>query len=152
MIPTFEKRVRGFSIDTSLTFLLIIFLIGIPLDASIRQVLLVLLMVCIYLVPYLISPGQTFGKRVQKTKVVNSDFSDASIIKLLARDLFKIILSIMTFGLYLVLCVFLMDEKKQNKSLHDKLFKTMVIDLNAKKYQYKDNYINQPDSLKRRGV
>ncbi len=151
MIPDFEKRVRGFSIDTSLTFLLIILLIGLPFSPRVRQILLVVIMVSIYLVPYLISNGQTFGKRVQKTKVVNKDFTEANVFKLILRDMFKIILSISTFGLYLVICVITMDSKKQNRTIHDKLFKTTVIDLNTKK-TYKQDFLNKPKSLTKRGV
>ncbi|MFI3329051.1 MAG: RDD family protein [bacterium] len=151
MFPTFEKRVRGFSIDTSLTFLLILLLIGLPFSTTLRQILLVVIMIGVYLVPYIFSPGQTFGKRIQKTKVVNSDMTDANLFKLIFRDMFKVILSIATGGLYLIVCVFVMDEKSQNKALHDKLFKTTVIDLNTRK-TYKDDYLNKPQSLRKRGV
>ncbi len=151
MIPTFEKRVRGFSIDTSLTFLLILLLIGLPFSNTVRQICLVIIMIGVYLVPYIFSPGQTFGKRIQKTKVVNKDMTEANIFKLLLRDFFKVVLSILTGGVYLVICVFMMDERTQNRSLHDKLFRTTVIDLNTRK-NYKDEYLNKPQSLRKRGV
>lgn len=151
MIPSFEKRVRGFSIDTSLSFLLIILLIGIPFPIIVRQILLVVIMICVYLVPYFFSSGQTFGKRIQKIKVVNEDYSDASAIKLLFRDMFKVLLSVSTFGIYLIICVFAMDEKSRNRTIHDKIFKTIVIDLNTNK-KYKDDFLEIPKSLKKRGI
>ncbi len=155
MIPSFEKRVRGFSIDTSLTFLLIILLLGFPVSVTVRQILLVVVMIGVYLVPYIICPGQTFGKRTQKTKIINNDGSDANVFKLLARDAFKVIVGIATFGIYLVVCVFLMDEKAGNRALHDKLFKTKVIDLNVKRNHRAsgtNEYLNRSESLQKRGL
>ncbi len=151
MIPSFEKRVRGFSIDTSLAFILIILVIGLPFQPIVQQILVVVILICVYLLPYIISSGQSFGKRIQKTKVVNLDGSDVSILRLFLRDSFKVLIGILTFGIYLVVCVFNMDERKQNRTIHDRIFNTMVINLDTKRY-YKENYFNRNNSVEKRGL
>ncbi len=151
MIPSFEKRVRGFSIDTSLAFILIILVIGLPFQPIVQQILVVVILICVYLLPYIISSGQSFGKRIQKTKVVNLDGSDVSILRLFLRESFKVLIGILTFGIYLVVCVFNMDERKQNRTIHDRIFNTMVINLDTKRY-YKENYFNRNNSVEKRGL
>ena len=49
-----------------------------------------------YFFPYFLSNGQTFGKRVEKIKVVDASGVDARIWRLLLRQLFMLVASIVT--------------------------------------------------------
>lgn len=78
-----------------------------------------------------------------------SDGSPASLIRILARDLFKIGFSIGTFGLYMVIAFFAMSENS-GRTIHDRIFKTKVIDLQGP--QGKDHFLGRGESMKKRGL
>src|SRR5690554_7692317 len=95
MVPRFEKRVRAFAADIS--GLIIVFILTAYGMANIENPLRTILQISILvstfffliIFPNLLKSKQTFGKRIQKIKVVNLDGTDASKIKLIARELFK---------------------------------------------------------------
>lgn len=150
MIPSFEKRVRAFAIDTSGVSLLILLSI---FSGSTYQFLPYVItgfgFLLFYFVPYFFSNGQTFGKRIQKIKIVGLDNQNVSIYRILARDLFKIVLSVLTFGVYLVVAFFIMSDKT-SRTIHDHIFKTKVIDL--EKPTGKNNILGKSESLRKRGL
>lgn len=137
MVPRFEKRVRAFAADIS--GLIIIFILtayGMAnIDNPLRSILQIgiLLSTFFFLIifPNLLKSKQTFGKRIQKIKVVNLDGTDASKIKLILRELFKYFFSTATFGLYLIIAFFALSEKHVSRTIHDYIFKTKVIDLDT---------------------
>lgn len=147
MVPSFEKRVRAFAIDTSGVTLLLI--LSIPLGQTIAQYVAISSVFIFYFLPYLISNGQTFGKRTQKIKIVNVDDSKAPLWKILLRDLFKVGLSIVTFGVYLVIAFFVMSDKT-SRTIHDYIFKTKVIDLSPERIN--NNVLGTSESLRKRGL
>lgn len=151
MIPNFEKRVKAFSIDTSLAMILILLLIGIGIDAKIKPYIAAAILLLVFLFPHFLSKGQSFGKRTQQTKIVNQDGTEAPLWKILLRETFKITLSCITAGIYMIICFFMIDEKQSSRVIHDMIFKTKVIDLDKKKY-YKDDYLNKSESLKKKGL
>jgi uncharacterized RDD family membrane protein YckC len=146
MIPSFEKRVRAFAIDTSGVALLMI--LAIPLGEIYAYLLAGLGFIGLYLVPYFFSSGQTFGKRIQKIRVVRKDGSPVPVWQVLTRDLFKLLLSIGTFGIYGVVSYFFLSDHS-SRALHDLIFQTKVIDLEPP--QGRDNYIGKGESMRKRG-
>jgi uncharacterized RDD family membrane protein YckC len=149
MVPSFEKRVRGFAIDTSAVAVIsMIGFYGIG-NLYLRYVVVIGAFIGVYFLPYVFSSGQTFGKRIEKTRIVMSDGSPASLLRILMRDLFKVGLSISTFGLYLVIAFFVMSENT-SQTIHDRLFKTKVIDLQGP--QGKDNFLGRGESMRKRGL
>jgi len=137
MVPRFEKRVRAFAADIS--GLIIVFILtayGMAnIDDPLRSILQIgmLLSTFFFLIifPNLLKSKQTFGKRIQKIKVVNLDGTDASKIKLILRELFKYFFSIATCGLYSIIAFFALSEKHVSRTIHDYIFKTKVIDLDT---------------------
>ena len=149
MVPSFEKRVRAFSIDTSAVTLFIILSIFMGQIADfLPWVVSGGAFIGFYLFPYFISSGQTFGKRIQKIKLTNIDGSDVPIWRVLLREIFKLLLSASTFGLYLVIAFFVMNDKT-SRTIHDYIFKTKVIDL--EKPTGKSNILGKSESMKKRG-
>lgn len=91
-------------------------------------------------------------KRIQKIKVVNDNGSEANIFKLILRNLFKNLASIMTFGVYSIVAFFFVSEKHVSKTIHDHIFKTKVIDLTPPSKNKNDSYLGKSDSLTKRGL
>lgn len=134
MVPSFEKRVRAFAIDTSGVALIgIVATFGIaPFNEILGQAVFVLGVLGFYILPYLNGNGQTLGKRVQKIKVVMKDDVDAPIYLLVFRDVTKLSLSIFTFGFYLVIATFAMSSHV-SRTIHDYIFQTKVIDIQTER-------------------
>ncbi len=133
MVPRFEKRVRAFAADMSgLILITILTALGtpdFPEKSLVQTIILVVSFLLIIVLPLFLKSRQTFGKRMQKIKVVNLDGTDASIIKLILRELTKYVLSTLTFGVYLIVAYFTLTEKHVSRTTHDYIFKTKVIDL-----------------------
>lgn len=150
MIPSFEKRVRAFAIDTSGVALIAILGVGISVESTaLSYVLVGIAFFGFYLFPYLLGQGQTLGKRVQKIKVIHKNGTNAAIWLLLARDIFKLALSISTYGVYMIIAVFVISNK-DGRTIHDYLFQTKVIDLEPNKG--KSDVLGTSSLLKERGI
>lgn len=149
MIPSFEKRVRGFAIDTSAVMLFVI--VSMPLGDVFKELPYIVsgtAFIGFYFLPYLFTKGQTFGKKMQKIRVVNYDGSDVQKWRVILRDLVKITLSIATFGIYMIISFFILSDKS-GRTIHDYIFKTKVIDL--EKPTGKNNFMNKTESMRKRG-
>lgn len=137
MVPRFEKRVRAFAADISgLIIVFILTAFGLAnIDSTFRPILQVSILVFTFffliIFPNLTKAKQSFGKRIQKIKVVNLDGTEASKVKIVAREIFKYFFSTATFGLYLVVAFFALTEKQVSRTIHDYIFKTKVIDLDT---------------------
>lgn len=149
MVPSFEKRVRAFAIDTSgvMLFVIISWALG-DVFLELPYIVSGTAFVGFYFVPYIFSKGQTFGKRIQKIRVVNLDGSDVALWKVFLRDLFKLVLSIGTFSVYMIVSFFILSDKS-GRTVHDFIFKTKVIDL--EKPTGKNNFMNKTESMRKRG-
>jgi uncharacterized RDD family membrane protein YckC len=151
MVPSFEKRVRAFAIDTSGVALIgMISIFGIsPVNELFGQIFLLFGAFSFYLLPYFFGTGQTLGKRVQKIKVVMKDDRKAPIWLLVLRDVVKLILSVSTFGLYLIVATFSMSSHV-SRTIHDYVFQTKLIDLEVKSKQ--TSFLGKSSLLKDRGL
>jgi uncharacterized RDD family membrane protein YckC len=150
MVPSFEKRVRAFAIDTSGVALAGILAIGVsPQSETLSYVIFLGAAFFFYLFPYFRNTGQTLGKRVQKIQVVLKDGSKAPIWLLLLRDTTKILASVFSAGIYLMVCMFFMNSHT-SRTIHDYLFQTKMIDL--EKRQGKDDILGRSSLLKDRGL
>lgn len=147
MVPSFEKRVRAFAIDTSGVTLLMI--LSIPFGMDIAQFIVIGAVLLFYFIPYMFIDGQTFGKRIQKIKIVTVDDKKVPLWRVLLREVFKLGLSVLTFGVYLVVAFFFMSDKT-SRTIHDYIFKTKMIDLQPERYS--NNVLQTTESLKRRGI
>lgn len=156
MIPSFEKRVRAFAIDTSGAMILVI--LAIPMRSTFEGLLGSIItytmilggFIGFYFLPYFFSSGQSFGKRVQKIKIVDLNGNDLPLWKVLLRELFKVGLSVFTAGIYMVISFFVMSEKT-SRTIHDYIFKTKMIDLEVKP-RGKDDYFGTSESLRKKGL
>ena len=149
MVPSFEKRVRAFAIDTSGVALFSIISLGLSnVWFYLPHVVIGLAFFGLYFLPHFITPGQTFGKRIQKIKIVNLEGEDIKIWLAITRDLFKIVASIFSFSLYLIIAFFFMNDKT-SRTIHDYIFKTKVIDL--EKPTGKNTFMNKTESMRKRG-
>ncbi len=150
MVPSFEKRVRAFAIDTSgVSIALILSTFLGTTWAPLPYIVSGIAAFVFYFLPYFLSNGQTFGKRIQKIKVVTLHGKDVNVFMLILRDLFKLGLSVVTFGLYLIICYFVMNEKT-SRTIHDFIFKTKMIDLEP--LQGKNNYLGKSEYMRKRGL
>lgn len=156
MIPSFEKRVRAFAIDTSGVMLLII--LALPMRSTfqgllgtiISYVMVIGAFLGFYIMPYLFSSGQSFGKRIQKIKIVDLDGNDVKLWVILLREIFKVGLSMFTAGIYMVVSFFVMNEKT-SRTIHDYIFKTKLIDL-EKRVRGRNEYFGTTESLRKKGL
>lgn len=154
MIPSFEKRVRAFAIDTSAVMLML--MIAYPMPQTFPGLLGEVLVYVIglggflgfYLVPYVFSNGQSFGKRIQKIKIVDVSGQTAPLWRILLREVFKISLSVFTFGIYMLISFFILSD--QSRTIHDYIFKTKMIDL--EKRTERDHYFGTTESLRKKGL
>ncbi len=151
MVPSFEKRVRAFAIDTSAVSLFVILSLFLgdyykPLPFIVSGTAFL----GFYFFPYLArkSHGQTLGKRIQKIQIVKLDDTNAELWRLVLRDLFKLALSIGSFGIYLIVAFFVMSDKT-SRTIHDYIFQTKVIDLEKPIGKY-DGF-NKTESMRKRG-
>lgn len=88
------------------------------------------------------------GKKVQRIQIVKLDDSKVELWRIILRDLFKLSLSIATFGIYLIVAFFAMSDKT-SRTIHDYIFKTKVIDLEKPTGKY-DGF-NKTESMRKRG-
>lgn len=151
MVPSFEKRVRAFAIDTSAVSLFVILSLFLgdyykPLPFIVSGTAFL----GFYFFPYLASKshGQTLGKRIQKIQIVKIDDTNAELWRLFLRDIFKLALSIGTFGVYLIIAFFAMSDKT-SRTIHDYIFQTKVIDLEKPTGKY-DGF-KKTESMRKRG-
>lgn len=155
MIPSFEKRVRAFAIDTSGVMLLLMIAYPMPqtfpglLGDSLVYIIGLGGFLGFYFLPYLFSKGQSFGKRIQKIKIVDISGKDAPVYRIILREIFKIGMSIFTFGIYMVVSFFVLND--QSRTIHDFIFKTKMIDL-EKRNPGRDNYFGTTESLRKKGL
>ena len=153
MVPSFEKRVRAFAMDTSPVAIIVLVSAWMGGDNKLIPYLIAgTAFVGFYFFPYFLksSKGQTFGKRIQKIRIVKLDGSPVELWRVLLRDIFKLALSIGTFSVYLVVSFFVMNEKT-GRTIHDYVFKTKIIDLEEPKKKG-DNVLGTTDSLRKRGL
>lgn len=151
MVPSFEKRVRAFAIDTSAVSLFVILALFLgdyykPLPFIVSGTAFF----GFYFLPYILnkSHGQTLGKRVQRIQIVKLDDTNVELWRIFLRDLFKLALSIGTFGIYLIIAFFVMSDKT-SRTVHDYIFKTKVIDLEKPTGKY--DAFNKTESMRKRG-
>ena len=150
MVPSFEKRVRAFAIDTSGIMLFII--IALPFSTQnvyISYGISIASFIGFYIFPHFLTPGQTFGKRIQKIKIVDLEGNPVKLWVVILRDVTRVLFSVATFGVYLIVAFFVMNEKT-SRTIHDYIFKTKVIDL--EKPQGKYNYMNKTESMRKKGL
>ena len=152
MIPSFEKIVKSFAIDTS--GVMLILLVSIPLSDPVylRPILIGAGFIGFYFFPYLLSIGQTFGKRVEKIKVVDLSGADARLWRVLLRQLVFLIFSIGTFGIYLIVAFFTLSEKRENRMPHDYIFRTKLVDINPPNRDRGSDGFDKTDSMRKRGL
>jgi len=129
----YERRIRAFSIDLSfatIVFLVLIALINYTSIESNQIKLLITSSVAYFgvlIIPNFFSKGQSFGKRVQKIKVVNVKTEDTpSMWILILREVVKGVLMISTYGLYLLVSGIMVNSRRDQRSPHDLLFHTKV--------------------------
>lgn len=150
MVPSFEKRVRAFAIDTSGVMLFII--LALPFSTQniyISYGISIASFISFYIFPHVLTPGQTFGKRIQKIRIVDLEGNPVKLWVVILRDVTRVLFSVLTFGVYLVVAFFLMNEKT-SRTIHDYIFKTKVVDL--EKPQGKYNYMNKTESMRKKGL
>ncbi len=151
MVPSFEKRVRAFAIDTSAVTLFIILSLFLgTYYKPLPWIITGLAFFGFYFFPYFAKKthGQTLGKKVQRIQIVKLDDSKVELWRIILRDLFKLSLSIATFGIYLIVAFFAMSDKT-SRTIHDYIFKTKVIDLEKPTGKY-DGF-NKTESMRKRG-
>lgn len=67
------------------------------------------------------------GKIIAETRLVHENGSEAKMIQIYAREVFKWTLGIFTMGIYYVVAALLLESRLDKRSLHDLLFKTKII-------------------------
>lgn len=150
-VVNFEKRLKAFSIDTSLSWLLLLLMaLGFsniyPYNLTIGLVLHYLVLI----VPYFFSKGkgQNFGKRTQGIKVINYKTGEVpSIWILILREIVKETLILMTVAVYALIAGIISTGRRDGRTIHDFIFGTQVI--YPKKLE-NERYLNDLDVSRER--
>lgn len=159
---TFERRVKSFSIDTSLAFILLVlvaFGIQPPQEATeeVKEAYIlwkkIIAMTCyfgVYLIPNLICKGQTLGRRVQKMKVVNVKTGETPhIIIILLRELVKAGLILFTGGFYVIIGGIVVNMREDGRTIHDFIFHTKVVPLTRYITDSKESYRSNTETMQK---
>ena len=124
------KRIAAFAIDTSFVILVSMVIISltsmIPDATLIGGILVLFVIIGGYFVPYTLWPVQTFVKKSKKIKLTNMDGSECRFVRIVFREAFKVILSIGTSGVYCVIAGIIMLFRKDERTIHDFIFRTKV--------------------------
>lgn len=132
MTELLEQRIKAFAIDTSLATIGVLIALGIAnQNLIVGRVLLYATFFLVYILPVLLTQGQTYGKNNQHIRIVHQSGQAAAKWVLVARSLFILVLSFSTFTIYLVV-ITLIKTKDEQRVLHDYLFKTRVINLKSR--------------------
>lgn len=124
-----EQRIKAFAIDTSLATIGVLIALSVSENNFILgRILLYATFVLVYILPLLLTQGQTYGKNNQKIRIVHNSGRNASKIVVILRTLFVLILSFSTFTIYLVV-VTLIKGKDEQRVFHDYIFNTRVVSL-----------------------
>lgn len=124
-----EQRIKAFAIDTSLATIGVLIALSVSENNFILgRILLYATFVLVYILPLLLTHGQTYGKNNQKIRIVHNSGRNASRIVVILRTLFVLILSFSTFTIYLVV-VTLIKGKDEQRVFHDYIFNTRVVSL-----------------------
>ena len=120
----FDRRLRAFSIDTSLAGVLVFALIPLQqIPSQTRLYLAMLIYFGVFCFPDLLGKGQSFGKRIQKICVIYNTN------ELVPTKLVKCLLIIITFGFYVIIGGIVASNRQDGRSIHDLIFKTRVVAL-----------------------
>lgn len=129
MSELLEQRIKAFAIDTSLATIGVLIALSVSENNFILgRILLYATFVLVYILPLLLTQGQTYGKNNQKIRIVHNSGRNASKIVVIFRTLFVLILSFSTFTIYLVV-VTLIKGKDEQRVFHDYIFNTRVVSL-----------------------
>ncbi len=142
-IVNFEKRLRAFAVDTSLSFIILMLMaLGF---ASIYPFNLYIGLVLHYLVltvPYFFSKGkgQNFGKRTNGMMVINVKTGEVPNVWILVlREIVKETLVLFTMVIYAVVAAIISTGRKDGRTIHDFIFNTQVV---AVKKPEDERYLN----------
>ncbi len=131
---TFDRLLRAFSIDTSFTFFLVLCVVPLNINADMKKYLVLAIYFVVALVPYLFGTGQTFGKRIQKIKVIkNTNELVPTVLEvpnrfyLVLREFVKCFFIIASFGLYILIAGIVSTNRQDGRTIHDLIFKTRVV-------------------------
>ena len=86
------------------------------------------------MVPYLFGTGQSFGKRIQKIKIIKNTkelvpttLEVPNRFYLVLREFVKCIFIILSFGLYIFIAGIVSTNREDGRTIHDLIFKTRVV-------------------------
>lgn len=148
----FDKRLRALAIDSSGISIVLILALGFQPPAEWVRGILTGAYAFFNFLPYFLWNGQTFGKFSQRIRVVKKDGSRVEIWRALLREILKMGFMIVTAGLYILLNSFFISDNGEKGALHDKLCGTKVIMLAPKQPEYKDDYLQKTESIRRQGL
>jgi uncharacterized RDD family membrane protein YckC len=101
--------------------------------------------------PLFFSRGQTFGKRIQKMRVVDAKTDEpAPLLLEILRELVKGTLMIVTVGFYLIVCGIMFNSRKDGRVIHDFIFRTRVVCLTRFVSDREGTFIDQTAAMKKR--
>jgi uncharacterized RDD family membrane protein YckC len=138
---TFDRRLRAFSIDTTMGFFavaLIIFSVFsiVWMSPLVKWLFALGGYLAVMIIPNFFSRGQTFGKRTQKLQVVYKteelvakEYQVPPMYLLILREVAKFIFSLATFGFYCVVAGIISTNRQDGRTIHDFIFRTRVIAL-----------------------
>lgn len=130
-IVNFEKRLKAFSIDTSLSWLIfIVMALGFSNIYPWNLWIALLIHYLILIVPYFFSKGkgQNFGKRIQGIQVINVKTIEVPNVWILVlREIFKETCVLFTFTIYALIASMISTGRKDGRTIHDFIFQTQVV-------------------------
>lgn len=147
----FELRIKALFFDMLVVVVMMLLLIGFPKISSIvRWVIVFIIVILVFIVPYLFNTGQTIGKKLlnicvikNTEQMVPNHIEVPSIGLLLLREIVLLTLIIGSSGLYILLAGIISFKNKDARTIHDCLFNTRVI--SRSQYDKNGDMIKHPD-------
>lgn len=128
----FNERIHGFGVDYGIIFLTILIVVFMQWNPIYKVLVIIVVFYVFHIGPSFIKRGISLGKWNSKTIVVTSDFKEVSLGTMHLRETFIFVFGFLTIGIYFILAFYLLSKRIDQRSIHDLLFKTRVVNYESK--------------------
>ena len=128
---TFNDRIHAFSIDFGLVMLVMLIAIFTQIHPVFGQYIKMFVTLLFWYIlnvfPSHFKPGTSLGKNNSKIIILTEDYKTVSIKVIYIREVFILLLTLFTGGLYIPISFALLNKRIDKRAIHDLLLNTRVV-------------------------